>query len=161
KPGKNIHCQWNVRIWTPNRILVMGDNVGIGAHSTIQTDTIIGNDVMIASHVAFVGKDAHTIKHIGKTMYESSRGDRHKIIIEDDVWIGFGAIILSGVRIGRGAIVAAGAVVTKDVEPYAIVASERARVIGYRFSKNDMVEHDNILQARGKWSLHTMSGIKD
>ncbi|MDQ7799461.1 MAG: DapH/DapD/GlmU-related protein [Candidatus Edwardsbacteria bacterium] len=53
-------------------------------------------------------------------------------VIEDDVWIGAQAIILPGVRIGRGAIVAAGAVVTKDVEPYAIVGGNPARLIKRR-----------------------------
>ena len=50
--------------------------------------------------------------------------------IEDDVWIGFNAAILKGVTIGRGAVVAAGCVVTRDVAPYAIVAGNPARVVG-------------------------------
>lgn len=57
------------------------------------------------------------------------------IIIKDDVWIGFGATILSGVHIGQGAVVAAGSVVTKDVPPYAIVGGVPAKVIKYRFSQ--------------------------
>ena len=55
------------------------------------------------------------------------------IIVDDDVWIGYRAIIMSGVHIGQGAIVAAGAVVTKDVPPYAIVGGVPAKVIKYRF----------------------------
>ena len=54
-------------------------------------------------------------------------------MLEDDVWIGNNAMILSGVTIGQGAVVAGGAVVTKDVEPYAIVAGNPAKVIKYRF----------------------------
>ena len=57
-----------------------------------------------------------------------------KIILADDVWIGSNALILSGVHIGQGAIVAAGAVVVKDVPPYAIVGGNPAKVIKYRFS---------------------------
>ena len=60
-----------------------------------------------------------------------SKGD---IIVDDDVWIGYGATILSGVHIGQGAVIAAGAVVTKDVPPYAIVGGVPAKVIKYRFS---------------------------
>jgi tetrahydrodipicolinate N-succinyltransferase len=61
----------------------------------------------------------------------SSKGD---IVVDDDVWIGYRAMILSGVHIGQGAVVAAGAVVTKDVPPYAIVGGVPAKVIKYRFS---------------------------
>ena len=62
-----------------------------------------------------------------------SKGD---IIIEDDVWIGYGAIILSGVHIGQGAAIAAGAVVSKDVPAYAIVGGVPAKIIKYRFSES-------------------------
>jgi len=57
------------------------------------------------------------------------------IIVEDDVWIGTRVIILSGIRIGQGAIIGAGSVVTKDVPPYAIVGGDPARVIKYRFDE--------------------------
>ena len=60
---------------------------------------------------------------------------RGSIIIDDDVWIGYRSTILSGVHVSKGAVIAAGAVVTHDVPPYAIVAGVPARVIGYRFSE--------------------------
>lgn len=56
-----------------------------------------------------------------------------KIVLDDDVWLGYGATVMSGVHIGRGAIVAAGAVITKDVPPYAIVGGVPAKIIKYRF----------------------------
>lgn len=59
-----------------------------------------------------------------------------KIVVEDDVWIGEGATIMSGVKIGQGAIIAAGSVVTKDVPPYSIVGGNPAKVIKYRFEQN-------------------------
>jgi virginiamycin A acetyltransferase len=61
------------------------------------------------------------------------------------VWIGYGAIILSGVHIGHGAIIAAGSVVTKDVEPYIIVAGVPAHNIGERFSKEEIMLHERNL----------------
>lgn len=62
----------------------------------------------------------------------TSKGD---IIVDDDVWIGYGVTILSGVHIGQGAVIASGAVVSKDVEPYSVVGGVPARIIKYRFDK--------------------------
>lgn len=66
---------------------------------------------------------------------ESEAITKGPIIVEDDVWIGNNAIILSGITIGKGAIVAAGSVVTKNVEPYSIVGGNPAQLIKYRFSE--------------------------
>jgi len=71
----------------------------------------------------------------------TSKGD---IIVSDDVWIGQRCIILSGVHIGQGAIVAAGAVVNKDVPPYAIVGGIPAKVIKYRFAPEVISELLNV-----------------
>lgn len=62
----------------------------------------------------------------------------HRTFIGNDVWIGECAIVKAGVRIGNGAVIAAGAVVTKDVEPYAIVAGVPARVLRYRFDQEQV-----------------------
>lgn len=61
------------------------------------------------------------------------------IIVNDDVWIGDSALILSGVEIGQGAVIAAGAVVTEDVPPYAVVGGVPAKVIKYRF-RDDVIK---------------------
>lgn len=68
-----------------------------------------------------------------------------KVIIEDDVWLGTGAIILKGVTIGRGSVIAAGALVTKDVPPYSIVGGLPAKVIKMRFSEQELKEHKRLL----------------
>lgn len=107
---------------------------------------IIGNYVSIAQNVSFLLNAEHEtsyistypfkVKLINKERYEAyGKGD---IIIEDDVWIGFGATVMSGVRVSQGAVVAAGAVVTKDVPPYSIVGGVPAKVIKYRF-KADII----------------------
>jgi acetyltransferase-like isoleucine patch superfamily enzyme len=100
---------------------------------------------MIASAVAFLSSHDHLYNIPGKTMWDSGRGDTMKITVEDDVWIGHGAIILSPARIGRGSIVAAGAVVTQDVPPYAIVGGNPARFLKWRFSEEEITEHEQIL----------------
>lgn len=79
------------------------------------------------------------------TGHPGTKGD---VIIDNDVWIGWGATILSGVTIGNGAVVAAKAVVTKDVPPYAVVAGNPAQIVKYRFS----TETINSLQKIQWWN---------
>lgn len=103
---------------------------------------IIGNYCSIAANVVFLLGHDHrvdclsTFPYKAKVLHEqmSEAISKGNIIIDDDVWIGYGATIISGVHIGQGAVVAAGAVVTKDVPPYAIVGGVPAKVIKYRFS---------------------------
>ena len=103
---------------------------------------IIGNYCSIAGGVHFILSGGHSYETLSTYPFDAfltkqaesiSKGP---IIVDDDVWIGFGSIILSGVHIGKGAIIGAGSVVTKNVEPYSIVAGTPARLIKYRFSKN-------------------------
>lgn len=103
---------------------------------------IIHNFVAIGPDVDFILQEEHPLSNISIFPFKEnalnidrpealSKGD---IIIDDDVWIGQRATILSGVHIHQGAVVAAGAVVTHDVSPYAIVGGVPAKVIKYRFS---------------------------
>lgn len=106
----------------------------------------IGNYCSIGPNVVFIPSADHSMNHISTFPYKVkvlgdalegiSKGD---IIVSDDVWIGYGATILSGVYIGQGAVIAAGSVVSKNVPPYAIVGGIPARIIKYRFS-SEMVE---------------------
>ena len=146
--GRNVHCQASTRFWSPHRHIVLGDYVGIGHGCIFLADTEIGNQVMIACNVAFLNSDDHRYDVVGKAMWDSGRGDNFKILVEDDVWIGHGAIILSPAQIGRGAIVAAGSVVVKDVPRYAILGGNPARVIKMRFTPEQIEEHECSLYAR-------------
>ncbi len=111
----------------------------------------IGNYCSIAPNVAFVLSSDHPIcqistypfkvKIMGEDLEGLSKGD---IVVDDDVWIGLGSIILSGVHIGQGAVIAAGSVVTKDVPPYAIVGGVPARIIKYRFPENLRTQLEKI-----------------
>jgi acetyltransferase-like isoleucine patch superfamily enzyme len=75
-------------------------------------------------------------------------------VIGDDVWVGYGAIILSGVTIGEGSIIAAGSLVTKDVEPYSVYAGVPARRMGDRFSTvEDREEHIRLYKQKLKGSV--------
>ena len=150
--GRNVHCQWSTTFWSPRRHIVLGDDVGIGRYCTLLCDVEIGNKVLIAAQCAFINSDDHVYDIVGKAMLDSGRGDKYKIVVEDDVWIGHGAIILTPARIGRGAIVAAGSVVNKDVPRYAIVGGVPARVIKMRFTPEQIAEHERILVANGEMS---------
>jgi acetyltransferase-like isoleucine patch superfamily enzyme len=148
--GRDIHCQFSTTFWSPRRHIVLGNYVGVGYRRIFQSDAEIGNKVMIASDVAFINSDDHLFDVIGKMMWDSERGDKYKIVIEDDVWIGHGVIILSPACIGRGAIVAAGSVVTSDVPRYAIFAGVPARNIRMRFMPEQIMEHEAMLIQKGE-----------
>lgn len=146
--GRNVHVQWSTRMWSPNRHIVIGDDVGIGGNCIIQCDLDIGNKVLIAANVAFIGSDDHRFDEIGTPMWDAGRGGSRRTVVEDDVWIGYGAIVLSGSRIGKGAIVAAGAVIAGDVEPYSVMVGYKARCLRKRFSAEEIVRHEDLLRDR-------------
>jgi acetyltransferase-like isoleucine patch superfamily enzyme len=123
----------------------LGNNVQIGRHSKIHCDTEIGSNVLIAENVAFVGRDDHTYKTIGRTIWDSPRGDAFKTVIENDVWIGHGAILISGITVGRGSVISAGSVVVKDVPPYSIAGGNPARFVKWRFNQAEIVIHEKLL----------------
>ena len=79
------------------------------------------------------------------------------MFVEDGVWCGCNVTFLKGCRIGRGAVIAAGSVVTKDVSPYAIVGGNPAKLIKYRFSEEQIVEHKRILKERNVWKLYSLT----
>lgn len=101
----------------------------------------IGNYCSIAPEVVFILNGEHPTNMISTFPFKNHIIDSSlsealsygNIVVEDDVWIGYRSTIMSGVHIGQGAVVAAGAVVTKDVPPYAIVGGVPAKVIKYRF----------------------------
>lgn len=123
----------NTVIWSPHKDVTIGNQVQFGPNCLIHCDIEFGNSILIASNVAFVGKDDHNTSIPGQTIWNSGRGDSQKTFVGNDVWIGHGAIIIAGVKIGDGAIVAAGSVVTKDVEPCTIVGGNPAKFIKNRF----------------------------
>ena len=107
------------------------------------TRLAIGNYVSVAQQVTFMLGGEHGTNTLSTFPFRTkivtpevpevlTKGD---IVVDDDAWIGYGATVLSGVHIGQGAVVAAGAVVTHDVPPYAIVGGVPAKVIRYRFSE--------------------------
>lgn len=129
KCGKNLELEGQVLMGKMDDIQI-GHNVQINERSRIR-NVIIGNDVMIAPEVYFLHSGHHYDRQDIPMRWQGESHYPHTIV-EDDVWIGARCIIMPGRKIGKGAIVAAGSVVTKDVEPYTIVGGNPAREIKKR-----------------------------
>ena len=112
--------------------LRMGNNSNIGAYCYIGCSgkIEIGNNVLMGPRVSILAEN-HNFSDTEQPMKRQGV-TREPIVVEDDCWIASGSIILAGVTIGKGSIVAAGSVVTKDVPPYSIVAGSPARIIRNR-----------------------------
>lgn len=144
--------------WAPNKMTI-GDNVYIGKYCTLQADIEIGNNVEIANTVGLIGKYDHDYSKVGVAIKDAPwigdkdydfKGKGQKIVIEDDVWIGYGAVVFTGVTVHRGAIIAAGSIVTHDVPSYAIVVGNPACIKGYRFTEAQIEQHEKILYQKAK-----------
>lgn len=113
------------------REIKIGHNFFCGRNCHISSNVTIKDDVMFASNVSLVGGD-HKFDNIETTMNKSGRDIFLTTVIENNVWVGHGAIIMHGVHIESGAVIAAGAVVTKNVPKDAIVGGNPAKIIRYR-----------------------------
>lgn len=154
--GAHLHLGARTRICAPEKVAV-GSNVYIGKDVHIEANCEIGDYCLIANRVAIVGRHDHDFSAVGfPVRYAPWVGSARfsnpytpeKAVIESDVWIGYGAIVLTGVTIGRGSIVAAGSVVTKSLPPYSIAAGVPAKVIGQRFSDAAVISrHEAAIEA--------------
>ena len=107
--------------------VIIGDHTRIGLHNTIIGPVDIGNHVNLAQGITVTALN-HNFSDTNKRIDEQGVST-NPVTIEDDVWIGANAVILPGVTIGEHSVVAAGAVVTKDVPPHSLVAGVPAKVI--------------------------------
>ncbi|WP_053094369.1 acyltransferase [Bacillus sp. 522_BSPC] len=112
--------------------IIIGENSFIGAFSLLDGSggLTIGNHVMIATHVRVVAAN-HNFDNINMPMKQQGLTTKG-IMIENDVWIGTGAVILDGVKVGKGSVIAANSVVTKDVPDYSVVAGVPSKIIKKR-----------------------------
>lgn len=127
--------------------LKVGHFVYIGPDAIIRYPTVIGDLTMIAVGAQFIGND-HSYSQAGVPMWIAKPDrlpDEGVTVIESEVWIGQRTTIIAGVRIGRGSVIAAGSVVTKDVQPYTIVGGVPARFIKNRFTEAEKEKHIEAL----------------
>ena len=152
--GKNVIYFPTNSFFTYENITI-GNNVSIGYRAIfIATNShiTIGDNAMISSNVTIRGgkRSSHIIGKLIKDYKTSDKlpMDDAPVVIGADVLIETGAIILKGVHIGKGAIVKAGAVVDKNVPPYAIVGGGPAEIVKYRWSPQEIMQHEEIIERR-------------
>lgn len=124
--GSQTYIQMGLHLYKPWNITI-GSNVAINQNVTLdgRGELVIGNNVNISGDVKILTAD-HEVQ---SSEFNYREG---KVVIEDYVWLSSNSIILPGVKVGKGAVVAAGAVVSKDIDEYTIVGGIPARKIGTR-----------------------------
>jgi len=126
--GRNVTIESKATI--PFHKIQIGHNSGIGLNASLGS-MIIGNDVMMGPDVIVLTR-SHNYSLNDIPLNLQGESEEKTVVIEDDVWIGARAIILPGIHVGRGVIIGAGAVVTRDVPGYSIVAGNPARIVRKR-----------------------------
>ena len=145
-----------------NNIVSSPENLYLDEFSTLKRDNVILNSgnkvvfgkwsgaaeelmVITGNHMSIVGKSIKQVTNQVKEL-EDIRGEYDKdVVVEEDVWIGARVSLLSGVRIGRGAEIGTGSVVRKSIPPYAVVIGNPAKIVGFRFTPEEIIEHEKVL----------------
>lgn len=161
----NLHCRYMTNKITEStggiiqypynlsgvKNFIFGKQVNIGQNSTLystRAKLIIKGHFISGPGLTIITGDHHYI--VGRYLDDVTDNEKlpendKDVIIEEDVWCGANVTILKGVRIGRGAIIAAGSVVTKDIPPYSICGGIPAKVIKQKFSPEEILIHEQLL----------------
>lgn len=126
--GNNVNIEKGAQITS---LMSVGDNSGVGINAKMHGKVTIGKNVMMGPD-CIIYTINHAYDQIDKPMCEQGFSTMRPVTIGDDVWIGGRVIILPGLTIGNGAIIGAGAVVTKDVPPFAVVGGNPAKILKSR-----------------------------
>lgn len=141
-------------LWAPDQ-LTIGSHFSIGSNVRIEVDGVIGDAVLVANTAGIIGRDDHEISSVGVPIKDARWVGRfpedlsRPVTIGSDVWIGYGATVLSGVTIGDSSVIGAGSVVTKDIPSNCIAVGNPARVVGKRFDEAAFERHWVLLSANG------------
>jgi maltose O-acetyltransferase len=128
--GKNTNIERRA-FFGSGREVSLGDNSGIGVNAKLSPGVTIGKNVLMGEDVLFLTRN-HAFADPEVLIRDQGYLGTEEILVDDDVWIGTRCILLPGVHVGTGAVIGAGSVVTKSVEPCAVVAGNPAVVIGRR-----------------------------
>ena len=155
--GCTINCDC---IINSASMIELGNNVSIGPKAVlyaIYKKIIFGDNVLLGPNVTMVNGD-HSIRKIGVPLidnHDKEPEDDADIVIGDEVWIGANVTVLKGVNIGRGCVVAAGAVVVKSTPPYTIVGGVPAKVLRNRFTFREALKHETMLYSEERRLNHS------
>jgi maltose O-acetyltransferase len=130
KSAKEITIEKGAYFGNGSKITI-DEGSGIGTHCEIHGHVSIGKYVMMGPNVLIITQN-HNHDRMDIPMALQGNAESRPVHIEDDVWVGARAIILPGVRIGKGAIIGAGSVVTKNIPSYAVVGGAPAKIIRWR-----------------------------
>jgi acetyltransferase-like isoleucine patch superfamily enzyme len=142
-----------------NDIVVKPDNLFLDVLSTLKRDDVIMNPrarfvmkkwsgaaeelmVITGNHMSVVGKSIKDVTDAVKDSLDTNNEFDKDVIVDEDVWMGARVTLLSGVHIGRGAEIGTGAVVRKSIPPYAVVVGNPAKIVGFRFTPEEIIEHE-------------------
>ncbi|MEO6120297.1 MAG: acyltransferase [Terriglobales bacterium] len=131
--GKNVVLAKGLELYPPEYIH-FGNNIYIGPDFAVQTNLVIGDNTLVSGRVSCLGND-HNFDDPQATIIEAGRLPACTIIMEGDNLIGYGSIVVGSVTIGKGCIVGAGSVVTRDLPPYTVCAGVPAKPIRKRYQR--------------------------
>ena len=138
---KNIQTEDNINIGSGATLFTTGAKLIIKQHFVSGPNlTIITGD-----HMPIVGCFVDTVSAADKARFDVNHECDQDVVIEEDVWCGVNVTILKGVTIGRGSIIAAGAVVTKSIPPYSIAGGVPAKPLKTRWTLEQIMEHEKVL----------------
>ena len=153
--GENVHLHPSTSVYFGLENLSLGNNVSIPRYAHVfctEAPLFIGDNVIFGPAPTIVTGN-HRIDVIGKPIIEvhdKLPENDEAVIIEDDVWVGANVTILKGVTIGRGSVIAAGGVVNKSTLPYSICGGVPAKTIRFRFTIDEILEHERMLYSEGE-----------
>ena len=149
---KSSRIGMSVTVYNPNN-LYMEENTNIDMGGVIMntrakvifkknSGAAFGFTAVTGNHMSIVGLNLKQIDDKVKDKMDINKEMDKDIVVEEDVWIGNHVILLSGVRLGRGCEVGAGSVVRNNIPPYAVVIGNPCKVIGFRFTPEEIIEHE-------------------
>ncbi len=153
KSGKNVVIAKGGSFTYKN--IHIGNNVYIGGNAMLmctRAKIFLGNNIMFGPHV-FIITGGHRMDIVGRYMTsvtdnEKRPEDDRDVVIQDDVWVGANSIILRGVTVGEGSVIAAGSIVTKDVMSYSVVGGSPAKFLKMRFTEEEIIRHKTNLKIK-------------